>query len=249
MPEGDSLHRIALRLRPLVGQRVEASSPNPRGLATGVAAVVDGRALVGVEAIGKHLLLRFEGGVVLRSHLRMSGRWRVLPAGQEPQGAPWLVLRTARGVAAQWGGPVLAVGRGAPRGLGPDLLTSALEPEQLARRLLVGAPETPLAAALQDQSLVAGIGNLWAAEALWQARLPPQLPVRRVSEGELESLVRWTRDAMGAAVRGRRPARAAYRRAGRPCPRCGAVIRSGGVGDDNRTAYWCPVCQAAPAAG
>jgi endonuclease VIII len=57
-----------------VGERVEAESPNPRGLATGVARVVDGRVLEGVDAVGKHLLLRFEGGVVLRSHLRMTGR-------------------------------------------------------------------------------------------------------------------------------------------------------------------------------
>ena len=77
MPEGDALHRAAARLQPLVGERIEAESPHPRGEATGVARVVDGRVLEQVEAVGKHLLLRFEGGVVLRSHLRMSGRWRV----------------------------------------------------------------------------------------------------------------------------------------------------------------------------
>ena len=71
MPEGDSLHRAALRLQPLVGRRVAASSPNPRGEATGVARAVDGRLLESVEAVGKHLLLRFEGGVTVRSHLRM----------------------------------------------------------------------------------------------------------------------------------------------------------------------------------
>ena len=77
MPEGDSLRRAAARLQPLVGRRIEASSPHPRGQVTGVAAAVDGRVLESVEAVGKNLLLRFEGGVVVRSHLRMNGRWRV----------------------------------------------------------------------------------------------------------------------------------------------------------------------------
>ena len=72
MPEGDSLHRAAIRLQPLVGRRIAASSPHPRGEATGVARAVDGRVLESVEAVGKHLLLRFEGGVTVRSHLRMT---------------------------------------------------------------------------------------------------------------------------------------------------------------------------------
>ena len=97
MPEGDALHRAAERLRPLVGERVEAESPNPRGQATGVARAIDGRVLEGVDAVGKHLLLRFEGGVVLRSHLRMNGRWRLDPRGRERRGLPWLVLRGASG--------------------------------------------------------------------------------------------------------------------------------------------------------
>jgi len=63
MPEGDALHRAALRLQALVGRRVSASSPHPRGRATGVAAAVDGLRLESVEASGKHLVLRFEGGV------------------------------------------------------------------------------------------------------------------------------------------------------------------------------------------
>ena len=88
MPEADALRRAARRLQPLVGHRIEASSPNPRGLVTGVASAIDGRLLESVEAAGKHLLLRFEGGVVLRSHLRMNGRWRVDPAGAARAGSP-----------------------------------------------------------------------------------------------------------------------------------------------------------------
>ena len=92
MPEGDSLHRAALRLQVLVGERIEAESPNPRAQATGVAPRIDGRVLESVEAVGKNLLLRFEGNVVVRSHLRMSGRWRVEPRGRSRVGLPWLDL-------------------------------------------------------------------------------------------------------------------------------------------------------------
>lgn len=246
MPEGDALHRIAQRLQPLVGERVEASSPHPRGRATGAAAAVDGRRLESVRAVGKHLLLRFEGGIQLRSQLRMSGRWRLLAPGEEPLGDPWLVLRTARGVAAQWNGPVLAVATGGPPGVGPDLLGPGADPRALARRLREVDPSTPLAVVLQDQRLIAGIGNLWTAEALWQHRLSPHLPVGRVEVEVLVALLGWARDEMLAAVSGRRPPRAVYRRARRPCPRCGTPIRSQGVGEHNRTAYWCPACQPEP---
>src|SRR2546427_12520402 len=97
MPEGDSLHRAAQRLQVLVGERLEAESPHPRGAATGVAEQVDGRRLVSVGALGKNLLLRFESRVVLRSHLRMRGRWRVLPRGAPGFGRAWPVHPAAEG--------------------------------------------------------------------------------------------------------------------------------------------------------
>jgi endonuclease-8 len=246
MPEGDVLHRIAQRLQPLVGERVVASAPHPRGRATGVAAAIDGRRLEGVEAVGKHLVLRFEGGIQLRSHLRMSGRWRLLSPGEEPRGCPWLVLRTPRGVAAQWNGPVLTVATGGLPRVGPDLLAPGADPRILASRLREADPRTPLAVALQDQHLVAGIGNMWAAEALWQQRLSPHAPVGSAGAEALAALLDWARREMLAAVRGDRAARAVYRRSGRPCPRCGTPIRSQGLGDHNRTAYWCPGCQPDP---
>src|SRR5919201_3353240 len=92
MPEGDSLHRAARELQVLVGERVAVETPHPRAAAERVAERLDGRRLLGVEAIGKNLLLRFEGGLVLRSHLRMSGRWQVRERGKALRGTPWLVL-------------------------------------------------------------------------------------------------------------------------------------------------------------
>src|SRR5919201_6547182 len=107
MPEGDSLHRAARRLQVLVGERVSVETPHPRAAVERLAERLDGRRLESVEAIGKNLLLTFEGGLVLRSHLRMSGRWTVRERGSMTQGRPWLVLRGRGREAVLWGGPVL----------------------------------------------------------------------------------------------------------------------------------------------
>jgi len=243
MPEGDSLHRAAARLQPLVGLRLTATSPHPRGLVTGVAKAIDGRRLEGVEAVGKHLLLRFDGGITVRSHLRMNGRWRVGPIGSTGVGRPWLVLRGDAIEATQWNGPVLTLDLGPVRRLGPDLLADSSDPDGLVSRLRRGDGARPLGEVLQDQRLVAGIGNMWMSEALWAVRLSPWLPLGATSDGELLEVLRWARTAMRAAIAGVRPVRAVYRRAGRPCSRCGTPIESRGLGDDNRTAYWCPACQ------
>ena len=248
MPEGDALHRIAARLQVLVGERVEASSPNPRGAATNVARVVDGRALESVEAIGKHLLLRFEGGITVRSHLRMTGRWRVRELSARPwAGRPWLVLRTTRWEATQWNGPVLTLDRDGTRHLGPDLLDPTTSLDDLVRRLRDAEPRRPIGEVLLDQRVVAGIGNMWLAELLWHGRVSPWLPVGSVAHDELDRALSWAREAMRRSVEGiPAPPRAVYRRAGRACPRCGARVRSRGLGELNRTAYWCPGCQRGP---
>jgi endonuclease VIII len=245
MPEGDALHRAAARLQPLVGERVEAKSPNPRGQATGVAAAVDGRVLERVDAVGKHLLLSFEGGVVLRSHLRMTGRWRLDRAGSERRGQPWLVLRGGEWEATQWNGPVLTLERRALARLGPDLLADETDGAAVVERLRGAEPSRLVGEALVDQRLVAGIGNMWLAEALWHARVSPWRRLDTVSDEELTEAVTWAREQMRASVRGSRPPRAVYRRAGRPCPRCATPLSSGGIGDLNRTAYWCETCQPA----
>jgi endonuclease VIII len=249
MPEGDSLHRVAERLQVLVGDRIHAESPNPRGLATGVARRVDGRVLERVEAVGKNVLLHFDGGVVLRSHLRMNGRWRVRRHGERAwRGAPWLVLRGAEWEATQWNGPVLELGRRGVERLGPDLLAADTDPAAVMSRLRRVDQGRLVGAALVDQRVVAGIGNVWLVEALWQARLSPWTPLSRASDDALEDALAWAQAAMREAVAGRRHRRAVYRRAGRGCPRCGEPILARGLGDANRTAYWCPRCQPSPTA-
>ena len=247
MPEGDALHRVAARLQVLVGQRVEASSPNPRGVATGVARAIDGRVLESVEAVGKHVLLRFEGGVTVRSHLRMNGRWRV----RSPERAAVERLAVARPLDPALRGHAVeragAHARRAPRArLGPDLLAETTRVEVVVSRLRAADPRRLLGDVLVDQRVVSGIGNVWLAELLWQARLSPWLPLGEATDEELAAGLGWARAAMLASVGGTRSSRAVYRRAGRPCPRCGAPIRSRGLGDANRTAYWCASCQRGP---
>jgi len=247
MPEGDTLHRAARRLQVLVGERLEVESPHPRAKAERVAEQLDGRRLDSVEAVGKNLVLRFEGGVVLRSHLRMRGRWAVRPRGSPSRGLPWLVLRGSLVEGVLWNGPVLELGgRSVPR-LGPDILgtaAGATGPDVEAIVVNLRAqPRRDLGDALLDQRVVAGIGNMWKAEGLWRARLSPWLKVASASDDELRALLLDTALLMRQSVAGARPERRVYRRAGRPCPRCGARISSRGQGDDNRTAYWCPRCQ------
>jgi endonuclease VIII len=244
MPEGDSLHRAARRLQVLVGETVEVETPHPRAAVKGLAERLDGRRLDGVEAVGKNLLLRFEGGIVLRSHLRMNGRWRVEPRGARRPGKPWLVLRGAEHEGVLWNGAVLELvgARGAPR-LGPDILGEPPDFETMLARLRGAAPEREIGAALLDQRLVSGIGNLWRAEALWQVRVSPWRPLAQAGDEELRDVLEAAHGLMRSALVGPRPPRHVYRRAGRPCPRCGGPIRSAPQGDYARTAYWCPECQ------
>jgi endonuclease VIII len=245
VPEGDALHRAARRLQVLVGERVAVETPHPRAAAALAAERLDGRRLDGVEAVGKNLMLRFEGGLVLRSHLRMSGRWQVRDRARPRSGTPWLVLAGREREAVLWNGPVLELtGRGTRR-LGPDILADPPDLGAITANLRRAHPGRELGDALLDQHLVAGIGNVWKAESLWRAGLSPWLPLRATTDEELERVLGEASRLMRGSVEGRAHGRVVYRKAGRPCPRCGERICARGQGDDNRTAYWCPGCQRA----
>ena len=245
MPEGDSLHRAAKRLQVLAGQRVEVETPHPRAAVKGLAERLDGRTLETVEAVGKNLLLRFEGGLVLRSHLRMTGRWRVEPTGGRRAGRPWLVLRGAAHEAVLWNGPVLELVQDGGRlpHLGPDILERPPDLEEMVERLRSERQTRAVGDALLDQRLVAGIGNMWKAEALWDARVSPWRALSDVPDVELRAALDAAHRLMRSGVEGTRPLRHVYRRAGRACHRCGTVIRSHPQGETARIAYWCPGCQ------
>jgi endonuclease-8 len=244
MPEGDSLRRAAERLRVLEGETLAVSSPNPRAAVLRVAPALDGRRLERVEAVGKNLLLTFEGGLVLRSHLRRKGRWRVLAADAEVRGLRWLVLRGTRHQAVLTHGPVLELGgTAAVRRLGPDVMDDPPDVDAMVARFRAADQRRELGSALLDQRLVAGIGNMWKAEALWHARVSPWVSLAEVQDDALRHVL----ETASRLMRAQRPARAVYRRAGRPCPRCGELVRARRQGDAARTAYWCERCQAGTA--
>ena len=246
MPEGDSLHRAARRLQPLVGETLEVETPHPRAAATGVADQLDGRRLESVEAVGKNLILRFEGGLVLRSHLRMTGRWTLRARGAATRGRPWLVLRGGTSEAVLWGGPVLELNARAVRRLGPDILDRPPDFDAMVARLRQADQRRAVGDALLDQRLVSGIGNLWKAESLWRARVSPWRPLVDLSDEELRAVLSEAARLMRRSVDSGREERTVYRAAGRPCPRCSTPVESWGQGDANRMAYWCPSCQPGP---
>ena len=252
MAEGDTIRRAARRIETAIGgEEVEAGAPNPRGRAAGIERL-DGSTLELAEAHGKHLLLRF-GHLVLHSHLGMSGSWHIYRRGEpwrKPAGAAWAVLRSEAAEAVQFGGPTLRVLRAEALGrdpvlarLGPDVLAEDFDAAAVARSLRT-APAHTVGDALLDQTLVAGIGNIFKSEACFAARLDPWRPVADLPDEELGRVLQAAHDLLHEAVERGRPARAVYRRAGQPCLVCGTPIASRGQGDANRTTYWCPHCQA-----
>jgi endonuclease VIII len=208
--------------------------------------------VLAVDAYGKHLFVRFEGDLVIHSHLRMTGTWRVRPTGRPLPGTAWLMLRRGEHEVLQLRGPVLELMTESRTrfdqrlaGLGPDILAPELDEARFLRRLREDDPTRPIGDALLDQRTIAGIGNLWKAEGCFAAAIDPGRPVGRVSDEEALAIVRETRPRMQqAAADGRQDRfRRIYGAAGRPCPRCGATIKVRGQGDDNRPTYWCPICQ------
>ena len=252
MPEGDVLFRTAATLqRWLAGREVTE--------ATGAALPVVGETVEKVEANGKHLLIRFGSGHVLHTHLRMTGSWHVYSAGerwQRPASQARVTLTCGTRMAVCFNAPVvelLAPGAEANHpslaGLGPDVLGTPPDLDEIRRRARRRPPETPLGELLLDQRVVAGIGNIWRCEALFLEGRSPWVPVASLADQELDALVSRAAQIMGQSLGPLtgRPDRWVYRRTGRPCRRCRTPIKSRGQGEQSRTAYWCPTCQADPA--
>ena len=258
MPEGDAIAYAAHRMRPVLEGVVpdEIATPQPRHRMDRWPQRLAGRAVRAVDTHGKHLFLRFERDLVLHSHLRMTGGWSVYRAGQRWRRSPrraWLVLRARGHEVVEFDGPVLellteARTRTDPRlaRLGPDVLAEPFDAGVFLGRLRRDDPTRGIGDALLDQGIVAGIGNMWKAEACWGAGLDPWRPLRNVSDAEALAAVEAIRPRMLASAArgpGEHVGHGVYERAGRPCPRCGARVRARRQGDDNRTTFWCPGCQ------
>lgn len=248
MPEGDVLFRTASTLqRWLAGREVTD--------ATAAAKPMVGHTVAKVEANGKHLLIRFDSGHVLHTHLRMTGSWHVYSTGerwQRPASQARATLTCGNRIAVCFNAPVvelLAPGAEANHpslsGLGPDILGRPVHLDEIRGRARRRPPETALGEMLLDQRVVAGIGNVWRCEALFIEGRNPWAPVSSLTDEELDALVstaaRIMNESLGAATG--RPERLVYRRAGRPCRRCRTPIKSRGQGEQSRTTYWCPTCQ------
>jgi endonuclease-8 len=256
MPEGDTIHYAASRIGAVLEGHVPdaIATPHPRFGRDRWPERLAGRAVRSVDAHGKHLFLRFEGGLVIHSHLRMTGAWRVRPAGRPAPRSAWLVIRRGEHEVVQLKGPVLELMTEARTrfdqrlaGLGPDVLAPELDEGAFLRRLRQDDPTRPIGDALLDQRTIAGIGNLWKVEGCFEARIDPWRALREVGDDEALAVVRAIRPRMQqSAADGRQDRwRRIYNTAGRPCPRCGppALIKSRGQGDDNRLTFWCPSCQ------
>ncbi len=259
MPEGDTIHDAARRIRAVLLDRVpdEISTPHPRHAAERWPERLAGRAVRSVDAHGKHLFVRFDGELTLHSHLRMTGSWGVHREGARWKRAArraWLVIGAGEWSVVEFDGPVLELMRESRTrfdrrlaALGPDVIGERFDARAFLARLRAQDPRRALGDALLDQRIVAGIGNVWKSEACFAAGVSPWRELGALDDGEALAIAEFAHERMtrSAAVDGfsTRP-RAVYKRAGRPCERCGAPIRSHGQGEDNRTTYWCPGCQA-----
>ncbi len=259
MPEGDTIHYAARRIRPVLEGHVpdELATPHPRFARDRWTERLAGRAVRSVDAHGKHLFLRFEGDLTIHSHLRMSGSWRVFAPGQRWTRSPraaWLVLRRGGAEVVQFNGPVLELMTESRTrfdrrlaGLGPDILAPEFDYERYLRRLREDDPTRPIGDAVLEQRTVAGIGNMWKVEACFEAGIDPWRPAGKVSDDEAVAIVDAARPRMQQSARDGNQDRhkRIYGRAGLPCPRCGAesLIRAKGQWDDNRPTFWCPRCQ------
>jgi endonuclease-8 len=267
MPEGDTIARAATALhRALAGRVVTAFTT---GLAS-LARVDDdtpiaGRTIDGCRSVGKHLLMVFSGGLVLRTHMRMHGSWHLYRPGERWQRSPraarirstpmpgWPWPSTCRWPSSSAKPTCHVIARWPC--WDPDLADPAYDRADAVAR--IGASgHRAVGEMLLDQRVVAGIGNVLRSETLFVAGLHPETPAALLSAGDVTRLL----DTAAALVQrnaradayptrnttGRRAPGDAlwvYQRTGRPCRRCGTVIRSAVPGLDARRVYWCPACQ------
>ena len=270
MPEGDTLHRIANRLRPaLVGAPLVAFEA-PRLLGD---RPVLGSTITSVEAVGKHLLIGFDDGLALRTHLGMPGSWHLYPEGARWR-KPRHLLRARVAVPgweavcfsapqvqthrpAQPGGP-LGTARDPVGHLGPDLCTPDPDLAEVLRRFgTIPEPDDEIGVVLLDQRVASGIGNVYKSEVLHRCRVDPFVAVGAVPDGMRERLVQVANRLLlhnltttrRTTVAGPPGSLAVYGRARRPCPVCGTPIRMVRQGPQARSTYWCPRCQPPGSAG
>jgi endonuclease-8 len=271
MPEGDTLYRIAeVMRRTLAGDLVAAARGRPGGAQ--VQRVVGSR-VIGISTRGKHLLIDFDDGLTLHTHLQMGGSWHRYRPGERwraPAAEAVAVIETERAVVVCFRAPTVELIETKAlslhpvlAALGPDLLGEPFELDEAARRLR--AATVSIAEALLDQRVASGIGNEYRSELLFIERVDPFTSAAAMAPEAASQLLRLARELLLANVGGghrvtmpdlsgarpdassggsRRRERWVYGRAGRPCRACGDLVRSRTIGQLARHLYWCPTCQA-----
>jgi endonuclease-8 len=237
--------------------------PGPR------AELLIGRTVTDVEAYGKHLLIRFDSGLELRSHLGMHGSWHRYAPGERwrrPPARARFVMEVEGAIAVCFDAPVLELFETRVESihpvlsrLGPHLLADEFGPDDVAeaRTRLRASPAArrSIAEGLLDQQALAVIGNIYKNEVLFVEHVDPYLPVAAIDDATLDRLILTARRLMRANLgivdraTDRQPAARAsarrwvYGRAGRPCRRCGSLIEVRRHGELPRSTYWCRACQ------
>jgi len=270
VPEGDTIFRAARTLhRALAGRVVTRfESAYPALTRVEVDHSISGRTIEAVSSRGKHLLISFSGGPVLRTHMRMNGSWHVYRPGERwrrPRRDMRIVVATDRYEAVGFNIPVAefldarAEARQEDlRELGPDLLGESFDEAEALRRIRAH-DDQEIADVLLNQRLVAGIGNIYKCETLFLCGVNPFQRTHDVTDDMVRTLLRTARKYLQANVamrsggivtyagfrreRGEGGRHYAYGRAGRPCRKCGTPIRLQAQGPHARLTYWCPTCQ------
>ena len=277
MPEGDTIHRAADTLQRAIGGQVVTrfESVLPKLTRADADAPIRGRTVERVEARGKHLLIWFSGDLVLRTHMRMNGSWHIYRPGerwQRPHRDMRIVIETPAMHAVAFTVPVAEfvtsrdlANHDIVAELGPDPLSDTFSAEQAIERMHAHG-DIEIADVLLDQSVIAGIGNVFKSEVLFGARVNPFVPVSQLTREQLAEIVAvatrfmranvvsgvgsgFSRTASMRRTTGRADPSArlwVYGRGGQPCRRCGTAISRQKQGPYARSTYWCPKCQPNP---
>jgi endonuclease-8 len=273
MPEGDTIFRAARTLhRALAGKRVvRFESVLPHLTRVHDDEPLTGRTVEGVRAVGKHVLMEFSGGLILRTHMRMNGSWHIYRPGeawQRSRRSMRIVIATSDFVAVGFDIPVAEMLRERDlrrhdelRKLGPDLLGATFDTEEAVRRIR-GRGAAAIADVLLNQRVLAGVGNVYKSEILFACGVNPFASVASLSDRNIECLVATARKFLTANVSEKLAAMTTYGgfrgttrradpgarlwvygRAGDPCRKCGTPVSLRAQGRDARLTYWCAVCQ------
>lgn len=258
MPEGDTIHRTAARLRPVLEGRTVQRFVAPRLLGDRPR---EGAQIVRVQAVGKNLLIEFDDGLVLHTHMKMTGSWHIYRAGEAWQRGAHLVralIDVGDWLAVCFSAPVVQTYHTASPApspvahLGPDLCEPDADLNLVVERMAtIPDPDASLADVLLDQRVACGIGNVYKSEALWACRLSPFAPLASIDDDERLQLVttawKQLRSNLDTASRTTiAGGLAVYGRHRRPCRACSTLVEMCQFGDSPRSTYWCPTCQGTP---